>query len=355
MSSTASFRTIGLTLFAASLLFLTYVTTALAQDAGVAISPSVVEETLDPGVVKTYELEIKNLTSSEQEYFLTTRNIRDVGPGGVPVFADDWEETGFELANWIDLETGAVTLAAGEERAISFVLSVPNNASPGSHFGGIFVSAKPPEIDTSGATVGYQVANIVSIRVSGEVVETANIRQFSTSKFMYGTQDVDFNIRIENGGNVLVRPVGPLEIYNALGKRVGEVVFNESRAGVFPGDTREFDDINWLGDGVGFGRYEAILSPTYGEQGAIKTMSSTVTFWILPLGIIGPALGVLAAVLLVTVIAVRLYIKRALAQATVGRRMVRRKQAGSSATLLVAVSVMIVLALFLLVMLVLFA
>jgi hypothetical protein len=217
------------------------------------------------------------------------------------------------------------------------------------------VSVEAPDISQSGAAVGYQVANIVSIRVSGDAVETANIRQFSTGKFLYGSQNVDFQVRIENQGNVLVRPTGPLEIYNALGARVGEVAFNDTQAGVFPNDTREFA-LTWEGDEIGFGRYEAILSPVYGLDGARKTMSSTVTFWILPFSIIGPVLGVLAVVLLVTVIGVRIYIKRKVAQLSVGRRVVRRKQAGGQSLLLVTLlAVLVVLAIFLLVMLLLFA
>ena len=341
----------------ACLMFLLFAQSiASAQEAGVSISPGVIEETLDAGTLHNFEIEIQNLHSAPQQYFLFTRNIRSVGDGGVPIFADDWEETGYELAAWINLSTDSVFLQGGETEVVKFTLEVPKGASPGSHFGGVFVSADPPEMENSGAAVGYQVANILSIRVAGDVVEQASIRQFSTGKFIYSAQDVDFNVKIENNGNVLVRPAGPLVIHNSLGKRVGELTFNESRAGVFPGKTREFADVNWIGDGAGFGRYEAILSPVYGDQGAYKTMSNTVTFWILPLNILGPALGALAFILLVTIIGVKLYVRRALAQVNAGRRMIRRKgQGGSSATLLVVVSVLIVLALFLLVMLVLFA
>jgi hypothetical protein len=82
---------------------------------------------------------------------------------------------------------------------------------------------------TTGAAVGYDVANIVSIRVAGDVSEGAEIRQFSTDQFVYGSTDVNFTLRIENLGNVLVRPSGPLEITNMFGKTVATLVFNESQ------------------------------------------------------------------------------------------------------------------------------
>jgi len=339
-----------------SSLFVLTATTVFAQGTGVRISPALIEESLDPGITREYTFEVENLDDAEKTYFLFTRNISGVGDGGAPIFArDELERTGFELADWITMETNQIVVPARGSQAISFTMDVPADASPGSHFGGVFVSAEPPKLEKSGAAVGFQVANIISIRVSGEAVEQANIRQFSTGKFLYGAQDIDFNVRIENDGNVLVRPMGPLEIKNSLGKNVGTVMFNENQAGVFPGAAREFD-LQWIGDSVGFGRYEAILSAGYGADGAKKTMSSTVTFWVLPINIIGPALGVLAFILLVTVIGVRIYIKRTLAQMNAGRRLVRRKgQQNSSMSLLLVVTVLVVIALFLLIMLVLFA
>ncbi len=330
---------------------------ATAQEEGVGISPATIEETIDPGVTKEYAVTIENLNNSEQKYFLSTRNIKGVEAGGVPVFAtDNLEKTGYELADWIDLSVTEVVVPSRGKVQVPFVLSVPEAASPGSHFGGVFISVDPPDIVGSGAAVGYQVANIISIRVSGDAIEQAGVREFSTVNFFHNSQDVDFQVRIENTGNVLVRPTGPLEIYNMLGNKVGNIVFNESQSGVFPGTVETFSNINWTGDSLGFGRYEAVVSPVYGDFGAIKTMTSTVTFWILPMSIIGPALGVLAVLVLLTYIFVRIYIKRSLAHITQGRRIVRkRNQQGSSAWLLVTVMVLAVTALFLIVLLALFA
>jgi len=332
-------------------------TFAAAQQSGIKISPATIEETLDPGEVNEYNVKLTNLDSKEQTYYLHTRNISGVRAGGVPIFAERNEEiTGYELADWIILPTNQITVPANGASSFSFTLSVPENATPGSHFGGVFVTIDPPEIENSGAAVGYQVANIISIRVSGEATELANIREFSTSKFFHGSQNVDFNVRIENTGNVLVRPTGPLEIYNMLGSQVANFTFNTDKAAVFPNDEREYLNINWTGDSIGFGRYEAIISPVYGDDGAKKTMSSTVSFWILPMNIIGPALLVLGTILLVVIVSVKVYIKRSLAHVNTGRRIVRqRRRNNSSATLLVLVVSLTVTALFLIVLLALFA
>lgn len=328
-----------------------------AQQVGVSITPATIEETLDPSQEQTYTLTIENLNSSDQKYYLFTKNISGVENGGVPIFAkSDQEVTGYELTDWIDLPLNEVDVSAGEEYSFQFKISVPENATPGSHFGGIFISVDPPEIEKSGAAVGYQVANIISIRVSGKAKDEATIRQFSTTKFFYGSQNVDFLARIENTGNVLIRPVGLLEVYNMLGKKVGDVGFNTERSAVFPNDTREFNKISWQGNSIGFGRYEAQLSANYGDSGAKKSMYSTVSFWILPMNIIGPALAVLAVLFLIIFIFVRVYIKRSLSHINYGRRIVKkRRNNSSSTTLLVIVVTLTVTALFLIVMLALFA
>jgi hypothetical protein len=328
-----------------------------AQQAGVSITPATIEETINPGVFKEYSVTIENLKNAEQTFYLFTRNIKGVRDGGVPIFANDNnEKTGYELADWITLPVTELTLGANEKSTIAFTMNVPMEASPGSHFGGVFISVEAPQIENNGAAVGYQVANIISIRVSGDATEEADIRQFSTSEFLYGSQNIDFEVHIENKGNVLIKPSGPLEIYNMLGNKVGTMTFNEEQFAVFPGDTREFKNIKWEGDSIGFGRYEAILSPVYGDEGAKKTMSSTVSFWILPWNIIGPAVAVLALILLIVFVFVRLYIRRSLAHLNHGRRIVnRRKRGGSSALLLVMVVTLTVIVLFLIVLLALFA
>lgn len=356
MSSVFFLRSFLTSLFIFSLLF-AFSVNAQTSGAGVGLSPAVIEEAMEPGTNKQFNIEITNLSSTDQNYYLFRKDITGVRPGGVPIFANEnSERTGFELSEWLTLNTEEVFIPANESKVVSFILDVPDNASPGSHFGGVFVSVEPPRLRQTGAAVGYEVANIISIRVAGDVSESAQIRQFSTSKYFYGSTNIEFLIRIENEGNVLVRPTGPLEVNNMFGKRVAMLTFNESLAGVFPKDTREFEII-WEDEGPGFGRYEAVISPVYGEDGRKNTISSTVTFWILPMNIIGPAAIVLAVILLSIYIGVKLYVRRTVAVMSAGsnRRLVRNRRKNEFPILLVFVSMLTVTALFLIILLLLFS
>ena len=347
----------GLLFLVVSLLFSNQAFAQGSGAAGVGLRPATIEETGEPGTTQNHQLIISNLSSSKQTYFLFTRDITGVGGGGVPIFADeDSEKTGYELSEWVEIDTTELTLEGGGEQSVGITINIPENATPGSHFGGVFVSVEPPKMRSVGAAVGYEVANIISIRVAGDAIENAQIRSFATNNYIYGEPVIDFSARIENKGTVLVRPVGPLEIYNMFGSRVATLTFNDSKAGIFPLTTRDFA-ITWEDDGPGFGRYQAVLSLIYGDLGRQSTISSTATFWILPMNIILPALGVLGFLLLTVYISIKLYVRRTLQGAGgVRRRVVRRRQGNSMSLLLLITIVMLaVIALFLIILLALFA
>lgn len=335
--------------------------------AGVGIRPATVNERMDPGEKRQFTVQLTNLSNIEQTYYLTRRDILGVREGNVPVFAEaNSNKTGYELSDWITLDKTEVTLPANGSETVSYLLEVPVGAAPGSHFGSIMISVEPPEMRSSGASIGYEVANIITIRVAGEANDLASIRQFATSQFIYGETKVDFEARIENLGNTLVYPTGPLEVFNMFGKRVAMLQFNESNAAVVPrivdGDKVLSDglktyNLTWEDEGVGFGRYEAVVSLVYGDEGRKNTISSTVSFWILPMNIVGPAIAALVILLAVVYIFIRIYVRRSVAMLSAGstRRLIRTRQRNQFPVVLLLVSMLTVTALFLIVLLFVFA
>ena len=355
-------------IFTSLLLLLASTTTVMAQGtAGVGIRPATVNERMDPGQAKQFSIQLTNLSNTDQTFFLSRRDILGVRDGNVPIFAESTSaRTGYEISDWITLDRTEVFIPANGSDTINYILEVPVGASPGSHFGSIIISVEPPEIRTSGASIGYEVANIITIRVAGDANDLATIRQFSTSQFIYSETKIDFEARIENSGNTLVYPTGPLEVYNMFGKRVAMLQFNENNAAVVPrivdgervlSDGLKTFNITWEDEGLGFGRYEALLSLVYGDEGKKNTISSTASFWILPMNIIGPAVLVLVVLLAVVYIFVRLYVRRSVALLSAGttRRLVRTRQRNQFPVVLLLVSMLAVTALFLIILLFLFA
>ncbi len=282
-----------------------------AQEAtGIRIQPSLIEERVDPGQVFSSILRITNLDSAEKTFYIIKRNISGISNLGTPIFAGEEEETGYEISSWIKLSQESVTVPGKATREIPFSIEVPRNASPGGHFGGIFVSFAPPRPKETGIGIGFQVGTVINLRISGEVFEEAQIREFRADRAIYSKSEVKFMTRVENLGNVLVRPRGPLEITDFFGKKVAILRVNDEGAGVFPKTVRPFEAI-WKGDGLFFGRYQVVMSLVYGEEGR-KTISDSLSFWVLPLNIILPVVGGILGLIFLVFILVKLHIRRKL-------------------------------------------
>lgn len=291
-------------------LFLSAAPVVFAQTQGVEIKPGIVEDRVNPGDTYRFTLSVKNLAEEERTYFVLLEDILGVNDEGLPVFAAEGQATGYEISQWIQPETTSVTLGAGASQSVAFTVRIPLEATPGSHFGGVFFAATPPVPGESGAAVGIQVGSVVSLRISGEIIEEARLREFSSGSSVYSTPNVDFTVRVENMSNVLVRPRGTIEITNMRGGQVAIVRVNDSGGAIFPETERIYRPV-WDHDSFAFGRYQAVLSLAYGEDSR-KSISGVTTFWVLPAKLILTVLGSLFGAALLLFLFVRSYIRKKL-------------------------------------------
>lgn len=335
-----------------------FLTSVHAQESGIKLIPASIEERADPGQVLVREVKVTNVSDEDKEYYIYKRDIIGVEESGVPVFAEEnTEKTGYEITEWIGFAGETILVKAGETVVLPITITVPENASPGSHFGGVFVSQEAPKLRQMGAGVGYEVATIISIRISGEVVDDARIRSFSTDKLFYSAKNVSFLAKIENQGNILIRPRGPLQITSMFGGKPFVTTVNENLAGVFPGTVREIA-FEWNEEGLGFGRYEAVLALSYDGDEGQKTIDATLVFWVFPLNVLLPLIGGFITVILVGYFLTRYYIRQAIMRAQGSRRIVSprgRRGAGISRFTFVFVTLMGTTVILLLVLLVMFA
>ncbi len=338
--------------------FFLYSAPVSAEEAGIKVIPATIESLAEPGQILTEEVKVTNVSAQDKEYFIYKRDILGVEDGGVPVFAeDDAERTGLEMSEWISFQSERILVKSNETVILPIIIAVPEDAPPCSHFGGVFVSAEPPKLREIGAGVGYEVATIISLRVNGVCVDDARVRSFSTDKLFYSTKNVNFLAKIENQGNILIRPRGPLEIRNMFGGDPEIITINEELAGVFPGTVRDLN-FSWNDEGVGFGRYEAILALGYDGMDGQKTIDASLVFWVFPLKVVLPILFGFIAIMLIGYFLTKYYIRQAIMRAQGGRRITTyryRKQVGISRLTFVFVTLMGAFVIFLIILLIIFA
>jgi hypothetical protein len=106
---------------------------------------------------------------------------------------------------------------------------------------------------------------------------------------------VTISARVKNAGNVQIKPIGTVTLKKSFGGEDQSFEFNEARANILPDSVRRFDIPQ---EDLGYGRYTATLSLSYGDGGDI--INSETTFWVLPYGYIA---GLVVGVGVVTVLA----------------------------------------------------
>lgn len=334
-------------------------TSAFAQSSeGVEIKPAVLEDRADPGQTYNFTIRATNISNAEKVFFLSAQDIKGLDDSGLPIFSQESEVTPFELSAWVRLPEESITLGPNETKSIPFTIIVPKDASPGAHFGGVFLDAKPPKQRVNGSGVGLKIGTIINLRIAGDVNEDAQLREFSSGKIVYGSAaNVYFNTRLANLGNVLLRPHGLIEITDMRGSKVGLVKVNDNGAGVFPGADKTFTS-TWDFDGFALGRYQAVASLVYGEDGR-KTVSAATSFWVLPLKPILTILGSIFVALLILYMLVRSYINRKIREMSGGRGgaelYARRNRSPVPRLLIIALALLFLAIIFLVLLFVMFA
>ncbi len=278
---------------------------------GLKVTPAIIEDKVNPGDVYRFTITVTNIAPTPKTFTLSAQDIKGLDDAGLPIFAaEDEEPTAYALSSWITISEPSITLGAGESRTVPYSVRVPAQTSPGAHFGGVFFDSGTAKPTTTGSAVSMKVGTIINLRIAGDVVEEARLREFSTDKMIYSSPAASFNARVENLGNVLARPHGLIEITDMWGKQVGSVEVNEGGASVFPGSDRTYVS-EWSHDGFAFGRYQAVLALNYGDESK-KTISATTSFWVLPLKMMALVLGGLLGIILLLWVSVRMYIRNKL-------------------------------------------
>lgn len=312
---TAKLGAAGL-VFAYAIMIMGGLTPALAQDASrVRVAPAILEQRVSSGAVIRETLKVTNLDAVIRDFTLSAADVKGLNDRGEPIFSDTAVEN-YGVSSWITLGENNISVPAGATREVPFTITVPQGAGPGGHYGGVFVSYTPDKQALTGSGVGFQVGMLIDLRIAGNAIEEATVREFSTDKSLYQGPAVHFAARVANEGNVLLRPRGPIDIVNMFGEKVATVVMNDTNAAIFPGEERSFA-ASWSDSGLAIGRYDAVMSLGYGQD-VKKTISSATSFWIIP--VLPIALVLLGVIFFITLFmwSLKTYIRKKVAKLSGG-------------------------------------
>lgn len=253
---------------------------------GLMISPPIFDLNLKPGETYNNKIKISNTSEKLSEVYPQAMNFRAKGENGEPDFYPAEEEAkNYSLANWFLFSTRKLAFEPNQYLEWNFQINVPQDAEPGGHYGVIFYATEPPQLqkDTTQVALQTMLGSLFLVKIAGAINENAVLKEFSAPRFLF-KPPVDFNVRIENKGNVHIKPQGEISIKNWRGKLITDVGVNEKKNNILPDSIRRFDQ-KWDAASKPFwkipiGRFQANLRLVYGETE--KTLDGTVYFWVIP-------------------------------------------------------------------------
>jgi len=246
---------------------------------------------------QTVEGKIKLLNNENRSLVLTssTSNFGAKDETGEPDFKFDAPSA--DLASWIKINSGQLTLEPGETKEVPFTITVPADAEPGGHYAGIFFASGGAA--SGGGQIGVQskLGALVIMTVAGNIREQAAVSSVTLDdSTIINRPPVQFNIRIQNTGNVHIKPKGKVTVLNMFGGEVETLTIPQDK-NVLPGQTRLFE-VTWVKKSLAgpkgnffqevgaefsnfaLGTYTANVEATYGQND--KTMIGKVKFTIIP-------------------------------------------------------------------------
>ncbi|MEI6237837.1 MAG: hypothetical protein WCP03_04545 [Candidatus Saccharibacteria bacterium] len=283
---------------------------------GIEISPALVELNATNGGTYNIVLNVKNITASTLSYTSSTDDFAAADESGSPkVILDDQLPVTASIKTWVNMDAEFI-LQPRQTKTITANIVVPTDAEPGGHYGILRFSGAAPIMEDSGVSLSTSAGVLVLIRVAGDINEKASLASFYSAQndkqsWFFENSPIDFVTRIQNEGNIHIKPAGNIEVRDVFNNLVSMVPVNEDKSNILPDSIRKFSgqlSQNWL-----FGHYTASLALGYGTTG--QAITATISFWVIPYKIILIGLFALITIIFIFVRLIKVYNKHIIKKA----------------------------------------
>ncbi len=311
--------------------FLFLHTKSFAQNSGydVTVSPVFFDLSANPGSTVADKIRIRNNTNSPIPIKLTVEKITGDLNGNLTLKPNANDSS----LSWVKFQSDKVTLTPLDWTDVPFTIEIPNDAAYGYYYAITFTQDNSSPLARNGAVVTGAAAVPILLDVIKEGAKAdAKILQFSTGSYINEYLPVDFTVKVENIGNIHIKPHGNIFISGGGNKDLAVLDVNDTLGNIIPDSARVFT-ASWadgfivrepvVEDGqvkkdkngnpeekltfnwdkltsLRIGKYDANLLMVFDNGKRDVPLEASVSFWVFPYKIIGGLiLGLIALVFLI--------------------------------------------------------
>lgn len=259
------------------------------------VGPGKIELPLGPGESRVVEMTVTNRLGEPRVFNLEVEDAAGTQDPSRPVILLGDDRGPYTLKDYLYIPEMSFVLGAGERARVPVTVSIPANSEPGGRYGSVLVTTTtlPDENGNiasdarPGSAIISRIGTLFFITTPGEVELEGALTSFETipDRPFFAKGPIKFGILFENKGSIHLNPYGSISITNMLGEQVD---FIETEPWYALPQSLRFREVRWDRDFM-IGRYTATLELNRGYNDIIDT--AKISFWVLPLNIVLPALG----------------------------------------------------------------
>lgn len=250
------------------------------------LAPAIIELSGEQSKILESRFTLVNDKDQEKTFYFETIKFEAKDESGSPRFIP-YEEDRSDLPEWITFAEKSLIVPARSFVEVPFTVAVPSGIQSGGYYAAITVSDSRPPTEATTPTIQNKTAILIFLNVKGENIEKATLSDFQTSKILDKTSGT-FSYKIENQGNVYLKPTGTIILKDIFGRILAEVDANPEGSRVLNNTIRKIE-ADFSGK-LTIGPVTAELNLKYGEQN--QKLADSLVFWVLPWKILLLAAGI---------------------------------------------------------------